>query len=108
MPLESDERVLRQIQAHGGSAGRCEFAVLSGLGAASESGARRRFDSMRRVVQRAAAAGGGSSAVGSGALAGALFDPARPPTRETRLYAPTPGGMGGLHHAQKPRSSQQC
>ncbi len=104
VPLESDEQVLALIQAHGGNARRAAYAMTSGLGAAAEAGARKRFDQQRKLVLRAAAQGATPSCVGSRPLAAQLFDPARPPTRETRLFAALPGFMAGV--STKPRSKR--
>ena len=104
MPLESDEQVLALIQAHGGNARRAAYAMTSGLGAAAEAGARKRFDQQRKLVLRAAAQGATPPCVGSRPLAAQLFDPARPPTRETRLFAALPGFMAGV--STKPRSKR--
>ncbi|KAJ8614550.1 hypothetical protein CTAYLR_000867, partial [Chrysophaeum taylorii] len=100
VPLEADEVLLAHLQKLGGDAAQCEYSMISVLGAASEATARQRHRTQRRAVLRAANAGAVSlSAVGSsGVLAAAIYDPARPPSRETQLYAPIPGHMGGNGH----------
>lgn len=101
-PLEADEVVLQHLHEIG-DVDRCEFKLLSSLGASGESTANqkhralhRRFKSVNGAVLPTTTTTANNATQASSRntfLSAAIFDPARPSFRQTRLYAPLPGYM---------------